>query len=136
MAKSGFKLPKSVKNVNPILTINVRGDVYNIFLHTQKDLNKILPDCEAFVQFQRNEIRFHEENHSLAVIIHELIHCFIHSTYIKELTELDTSDFEEIVCEVVSNNYVNIYNMAKKVKRALNEEISKRRENHAKSKAK
>ena len=134
--KNGFKLPKSVKNVDPIMTIEVRGDIYNIFLHTRKDLEKILPDCEAFVQFQRKEIRFNEEDHSLAIIIHELIHCYIQSTYIKELTDLDKSDFEEVVCEVVSNNYVKLYNMAKKVKRAINEELIKRREEYAKSKAK
>lgn len=136
MVKSGFKLPKSVKNVDPILTIQVLGENYKIYLHTRKHLNKIVNDCEAFMHFGRKEIRFNEECHDLSIIVHELIHCFIAGTYIHELTELDKGDFEEVVCEVVSNNYVKLYNLAKKVKRALTEELSKRRQENVKSQAK
>ena len=58
------------------------------------------------------------------------------STIQSYIAHLEKDDFEEVVCEVVSNNYVKLYNMAKKVKRVITEEISKRREDYAKSKAK
>ena len=135
MVKQGFKLPKSVKNVNPILTIQVLGENYSIYLHTRRDLNRIVNDCEAFMHFGRKEVRFNEEIHDLNIIVHELIHCFIAGTYIHELTELDKSDFEEVICEVVSNNYVKLYNLAKKVKRAIKEELIKRSEENEKIRA-
>ena len=136
MAKSGLKVPKSVKNVDPIMTISIMGNDFKVYLHTRKHLNKIVSDCEAFMHFERKEIRFSEENHPLNIIVHELIHCFIAGTYIHELTELEKDDFEEVVCEVVSNNYVKLYNLAKKVKRGITEELIKRREENDKVKAK
>lgn len=136
MVKQGFKVPKSVKNVDPIMTISIMGNDFKVYLHTRKHLNKIVDECEAFMHFDRKEIRFNEEIHDLNIIVHELIHCFIAGTYIHELTELDKSDFEEVVCEVVSNNYVKLYNLAKKVKRGITEELIKRREENDKVKAK
>lgn len=127
--KSAKKRMKSVKNSEPILTINLRGDDYKVYLHTSHDLNRLVSHCEAYMKFEEKEIRFSEENLKITTILHELVHCFIASTYIHELTELGVDDFEEIVCEVVSRNYEEIGKLAKMVENELKNELKLRRQN-------
>jgi len=126
------KCPKSLKYGQPIMTTYIMGNLYSVYLHPRKILNKIVARCEAFTSFQEKEIRFSEENPSLAIILHELIHCYIAGTYIHELNNLPNTDFEEVVCEVVSNNYVKILNKANMVKKAIEIELIKRKENELK----
>lgn len=111
--------PKSIKGVQPSFNLSVRGDIYSVFLVPLATLNTSVDGAQACMHFEDKTIHFTVENLTITTITHELLHCFIASTYIHELVDLSKDDFEEIVCEVVSRNWQELGVMAKQVKQAL-----------------
>ena len=111
--------PKSVKDVQPVFNLNIRGDEYRVYLVLQSALDKQVEGAQACMDFEDKTIYHTLENLTITNITHELLHCYIAATYIHELVDLSKDDFEEIMCEVVSRSWHEIGQMAGEVKEAL-----------------
>ncbi len=112
--------------IKKLLDIDVRGITYKICLLSDKKYKKLHPDTEACMLVDEREIHFNERYHELTTIKHEIAHAFIKSCFLDLIDEVSISDFEEVVCEVISHfDYKMIEiseNIQKEIKKAIKEE--------------
>lgn len=117
VAEEGRQLTKQ------LMTLDVRGLPYKIFLYSNNEYKKRHPGSYACMVEVDKEIHFNVQYRDLKTIRHEVAHAYIKSCFLDYTDETSVADFEEVVCEVISHFCELIIKNSNLIKEAIEKEI-------------
>jgi hypothetical protein len=104
-----------------MIKIKVLDTEWKVFLHEDEDFCNKFPEEEhdaAFMMPVAKEVHFNEEELTLVVVKHELVHCFYDALCV-EAAQLTLDQQEEVFCELIANHGDKILRLARILYREL-----------------
>ena len=101
--------------------LNILGHDWKVYLHEDEEFCSKYKDESgdaAFVMPIAKEIHFNEEELTLVVVKHELVHCF-YAALCVEAAQLTLDQQEEVFCELIANHGDRILRLARTLYREL-----------------
>lgn len=91
------------------MVIQIRGREWTVQLLTSGRFTKLYGKKTGAITL-RNEKKmvFRSDEFDHTSVLHELIHCYIDESYLESCVSLNLVDFEEIICETLSNFWNDI----------------------------
>lgn len=103
------------------MKLNIRGRKWTIKVLPSKEFIKTHgKSTGAITRFKFRDIIFDKTELTIQTIIHELIHAYMSESHLQSATRLKVIDYEEIVCETLSEYIYEILRQAEYINSKFN----------------
>jgi hypothetical protein len=102
------------------MIVSIKGIKIEVQLLTKEEyIKKHTDDSVGHFDKIDRALVFREDIIKKNVVIHEVVHAFIHGCHLSSCNDLTVEDFEEIVCEMLEDHLMDIENTSKKILKYL-----------------